>query len=257
MKISEIKELLDEKADQYNRLDFIETDPIQIPHLFTRKKDAEIAGFLTATIAWGQRVTIIHNAKRLLDIMDGAPYDFIIDATTLDLDRLDRFVHRTFNGVDAKTFVLSLRHLYRNHGGLEGAFTEGFQKGSAADAIVYVRNLFFTPDHPQRTEKHFSNPHKGSSAKRLNMYLRWMVRSDEREVDLGLWKSISPSLLDLPLDVHTGNVSRSLGLLKRKQNDYKSVAEIMKRLRKFNPEDPVIYDYALFGLGVFEGVGKK
>lgn len=256
MKLSEIKALLEEKTEQYNRLEFIESDPIQIPHLFTRKEDAEIAGFLTATIAWGQRLTIINNAKRFIEIMDHAPFDFVTHATDSELGRLDRFVHRTFNGIDAKSFILSLRYLYANHGGLEGAFTRGFEQGNAADAIVYVRKLFFTPEHPLRTEKHFSNPHKGSSAKRINMYLRWMVRSDDREVDLGLWNNISPALLDLPLDVHTGNVSRSLGLLKRKQNDYKSVSEIMKRLRQFDPNDPVKYDYALFGLGVFEGIGK-
>lgn len=249
---SELIDFLNSKVDQYNRTDFIDTDPVQIPHLFIRKEDQEIAGFLAATIAWGQRTTIIKNAHLLLQLMDNSPHDFITSASDGEISRLDRFVHRTFNGTDAITFVYALRHIYTNHGGLEGVFKKGFESQNAAKAISHVRKVFFEIDHPQRTEKHFANPEKGSSAKRINMFLRWMVRRDDREVDLGIWNSISPAHLDLPLDVHTGNVSRKLGLLHRKQNDYKAVEEVMRHLCSFDPTDPVKYDFALFGLGVFE-----
>jgi uncharacterized protein (TIGR02757 family) len=248
----EIKDLLDEKFRQYNTKGFIANDPILIPHRFSKKEDVEIAGFLAATIAWGNRRSIINNATRLMELMDDSPFDFVSQHTTGDLKRFDGFVHRTFNSTDLKFFIRSLKNIYAKHGSMEMAFSNGLSKEdeSIKNAIIHFRLQFLKPSHEKRTEKHVSNPLANSSAKRLCMYLRWMVRKDGAGVDFGIWKSIAPSQLCLPLDVHTGNVSRKLGLLKRKQDDWKAVEEITSVLRKFDPHDPIKYDFSLFGLGV-------
>lgn len=248
---SELKSFLDEKYDLYNRETFIETDPIQIPKAFSKKEDVEIAAFLASTIAWGQRPTIIKNAKKLMQWMDEAPHDFIMNAQESDLHIFAQFKHRTFNGEDAIFFIQALQNIYRNHGGLEATFSKQ-NEGDAKDAIANFRKIFFSINHPQRTEKHVSNVLKKSSAKRLNMFLRWMIRDDKRSVDFGIWKSLSPADLYLPLDVHTGRVGRKLGLLTRKQDDWPAVNEITQSLRILDPNDPVKYDFALFGLGIFE-----
>jgi uncharacterized protein (TIGR02757 family) len=253
MNSTDLKDFLEEKYDLYNRESFIETDPIQIPKQFSRKEDIEIAGFLSASIAWGQRPTIIRNAKRLMEWMNHQPYEFLISASETDLDVFKEFKHRTFNGDDCIFFIKSLQNIYTKHGGLERVFTEGFQQtGDIKSALAHFRTVFFEIDHLPRTQKHISNVLKKSSAKRLNMYLRWMVRKDERAVDFGLWKGIESKDLYLPLDVHTGNVGRKLGLLTRKQSDWPAVEEITQSLRTMDANDPIKYDYALFGLGIFE-----
>ena len=246
-----LKSFLDEKAEYYECLDFIENDPIQIPHQFNKKEDIEIAGFLTSIIAWGQRKTIINNAKKLMLWMDNDPHSFLLNHEESDLKQFTSFVHRTFNADDLLYFIYRLSKMYKEEGGLESVYTSLINNtGSVQTAISQFKQLFFSDEHLQRSEKHLPNPLKGSSAKRMNMYLRWMVRSDKKEVDFGLWKGISSSALYLPLDIHTGNVSRELGLLKRNQNDSKALEEVMIQLRKFDPVDPVKYDFALFGMGV-------
>jgi len=249
----DLKDFLEEKYDKYNRLDFIESDPVSIPHQFSKKEDIEIAGFLAATIAWGQRVTIINNANKMMKLMGNNPHDFVMSAKPKDLKRFDEFVHRTFNGVDAMFFMKSLQNIYKNYGDLQNAFSPTSKSDETLSAISNFRKIFFSIDHPHRTGKHVSNPTENSSAKRLCMYLRWMVRNDKRGVDFGIWdKKLLPSQLMCPLDVHSGNVARKLGLLKRTQNDWKAVEELTACLRKFDAKDPVKYDFALFGLGVFE-----
>jgi uncharacterized protein (TIGR02757 family) len=253
LKKSGLKEFLDEKADLYNCTAFIELDPISIPHLFSKKEDIEISGFLAATIAWGKRKMILRNANRIVELLDGSPYDFILNSSENDLERMKGFVHRTFNSDDLVYFIRALQHIYRNMGGLERIFYGYRTADSLQPAIHELRNLFFELPHGRRTERHISDPFKGSAAKKINMYLRWMVRKDDRGVDFGLWKSISPSVLSCPLDIHSGNVARKLGLLTRKRNDAKAVSELDNALRNLDKEDPVRYDFALFGLGVFEG----
>ncbi len=250
--VKEIKQLLDEKAEQYNCISFIENDPILIPHKFTRKEDIEVSGLLTATIAWGKRKSIIANATRLMELMDDAPYEFVVNASAKDLKRVHGFVHRTFNGTDCEFFLTALRTVYKRHGGLETVFSKGLSPSdpNVCNAIVNFRKVFLQTKHMTRSEKHISDPSANSSAKRLCMYLRWMVRKDKKGVDFGIWTKISPSQLCLPLDVHTGNVSRLLGLLSRKQNDWKAVIEVTENLKQFDAVDPVKYDFALFGIGV-------
>lgn len=250
---SELKDFLDEKVLLYNNPKFIESDPIQIPHQFTQKEDIEIAAFLTATIAWGNRKMIINNAQRMMDLMGNSPYDFVMNHEENHLENLETFVHRTFNGIDFKTFVIALQQLYQNHSGLEHFFTQHQESNSMQNAIAAFKKQFFTVPHLPRTTKHVSDPTQGSAAKRINMYLRWMVRKDNNGVDFGLWQNIPTSVLSCPLDVHSGNVARKLGLLTRKQNDGKALAELDASLRNLDPKDPVKYDFALFGLGVFEG----
>jgi len=248
----EIKEFLDEKVIKYNNPKFIESDPIQIPHGFTQKEDIEIAGFLVATIAWGKRAMIIRNGQRMMDLMGQEPFDFVMHHAESDLKSFDNFVHRTFNGTDFRFFVKSLQHIYKHHGGLEQVFRAHQKEHSLQPAIHEFKNIFFEIPFPKRTQKHISDPLKNSAAKRINMFLRWMVRSDHAGVDFGIWDSINPSALSCPLDVHSGNVARKLGLLKRKQNDAKALKELDNNLRHLDPLDPVKYDFALFGLGVFE-----
>jgi len=253
--IIQLKSFLDEKAELYENLYFIENDPIQIPHHFKKKEDVEIAAFFTSIIAWGQRKTIINNARKLMSFMDNAPYDFILHHEEEDLKTFLGFVHRTFNSDDLLYFIYRLKLIYKEEGGLEKIFTESVLRnnGNVLDAISQFKTDFFNREHLNRTEKHLSDPGKGSSAKRINMFLRWMVRSDKKEVDFGLWKGIPTSSLYLPLDVHTGNVARHFGLLDRKQDDRKALEELMTILRAMDPMDPVKYDFALFGMGVNEG----
>lgn len=253
MNFNELKEYLDFKSDQYNNPNFIETDPIQIPHRYKIKEDIEIAGFLAATIAWGNRKMIINSATKMMDAMGNNPFDFVMNATNEQINSIDNIVHRTFNSEDFRYFIKSLRNIYENHGGLENQFSST-NSINLQNRISTFKNLFFEIDHPARTTKHISDPLKGSSSKRLNMYLRWLSRTDDKGVDFGIWKSVLPSELSCPLDVHSGNVARTLGILNRKQNDQKAVIELDEALRKFDPTDPVKYDFALFGLGVFEGI---
>tara|TARA_R110000868_G_scaffold81968_3_gene231783 strand:+ start:1696 stop:2460 length:765 start_codon:yes stop_codon:yes gene_type:complete len=250
---AELKDFLDTKVIQYNNPKFIESDPIQIPHKYNKKEDIEIAGFLTATIAWGNRKSIINNANRLMELLDNSPFDFVMNHQVTDLEKLQPFVHRTFNGNDCTQFIKSLQHIYSNYNGLEAIFAKHTETNSLQNSISNFKSVFFEIEHIQRTQKHISDPLKNSAAKRINMFLRWMVRYDNAGVDFGIWKSISPSLLSCPLDVHSGNVARKLGLLKRKQNDAKALLELDTALRKLDANDPVKYDFALFGLGVFEG----
>ena len=245
-----LKALLDEAYDRYARPAFIADDPIQVPRSFPARADAEVIGFLTATIAWGQRKTIIANAWKLARLMDESPHAFVMNADATDLKHLGRFVHRTFNGIDLVYFVRGLRHLYTVHGGLESAF---LPEQSQALGISAFKQRFFEPAHQARTRKHVADPARGSNAKRINMYLRWMVRPNDRGVDLGLWKKMTPAQLMVPLDVHTGRVARELGLLQRKQDDWKAVEELTAALRAFDAQDPVKYDIALFGMGVEAG----
>ena len=248
-----IKELLDEKYDKYNRPVFIDSDPIQIPHSFSLQQDIEISSFLTATISWGQRKSIILNAQKLMQLMGNAPYDFVMEASDDQMKKLNYFVHRTFQGVDCLFFIQSLRNIYTNYGGLGALFETSYkQHPEIASILNNFRKVFFEIRCLPRTYKHVSDISKGATAKRLNMFLRWMIRNDNRGVDFGLWKSIPSSALYLPLDLHTGNVARKLGILERKQNDWQAVSEVTSALRQFDPMDPVKYDFALFGLGIFE-----
>jgi len=253
----DIKFLLDARVKQYNCIDFIPTDPIQVPHRYTRKEDIEIAAFLTATISWGQRKSIINNANRLMDLMDNSPYEFLmesgrdfasVDSRSSDeypeWEEIKHFVHRTFNSDDC---------IYLHYNGLEDVFTTGYlNEGSIYGALKHFRKVFLSIPHANRIRKHVSDVTANSSAKRLNMFLRWMIRKDNNEVDFGLWKDIPSSALMLPLDVHSGNVARGLGLLLRKQNDWNAVEEVTSLLRTFDPIDPIKYDFALFGIGAFE-----
>lgn len=248
----DLKEFLDGKVEQYNNQGFIQSDPIQIPHQFTLKEDIEIAGFLTATIAWGKRKMIIDNANKILNFMGNSPYDFLIQHKEYQLDRIEGSIHRTFNAIDFRFFIKSLKNIYQNHNGLESVFAKYAEVKSLQSSIHHFKNIFFEIEHPQRTLKHISDPLKGSAAKRINMFLRWMVRYDKAGVDFGLWKSLSSAQLSCPLDVHSGNVARKLGLLTRKQNNAKALFELDTNLRKLDPIDPAKYDFALFGLGVFE-----
>ena len=248
----DIKHFLDSKVAQYNNTEFIDTDPVQIPHRYSLKEDIEIAGFLAATISWGKRPMIIKSCLSMMELMENTPYDFVMNHSAKDLENLSQFKHRTFNGIDFSFFISALKNIYTNHQSLEAVFFKHIQNNSLQPSIHSFKKLFFEIEHPARTTKHVSDPLKGSAAKRINMFLRWMVRQDKLGVDLGVWKSISPAYLSCPLDVHTGNVGRKLGFITRKQNDAKALLELDKHLRKLDPVDPVKYDFALFGLGVFE-----
>ena len=247
MNFSETKAILEDRYEKFAVPGFVDNDPIQIPHSFTRKEDIEISGFLTSIIAWGNRKMIINNAKRFIDLMDNAPYEFIMNYEERDLKFLDAAVHRTFNGDDMRFFVRSLANIYRNHGGLENVFS---QHAEMSQNLIDVYSIIFEIPSEERNRRHISDITKGSAAKRLNMFLRWMVRDDGSGIDFGLWKEISPSCLLIPLDVHCGRCARDLGLLTRSQNDWKAVVELTENLRKFDPCDPIKYDFALFGSGV-------
>ena len=250
--IDEIKDFLDYKVNEFNRPEFIELDPISIPHRFSLKEDIEISAFLTATISWGNRKAILGAADQMMQLMGESPYDFIMDCNDFDREKITDFYYRTYNGTDFVYFLNAIKNIYSKHNGLEGIFNELTSKFSVQESISEFKNIFFELPHLPRTEKHVSDPNHGSAAKRLNMMLRWFIRKDDKGVDFGIWKEISPSKLSIPLDVHSGNTARKLGLLARKQNDAKAVFELDLILREFDPIDPVKYDFALFGLGVIE-----
>lgn len=248
-----LKDFLDEQVETINRPGFIPDDPISIPHQFSRLQDIEIMGFWAAMLAWGQRKTIIKKSAELVELMDGAPYDFILNHEEQDRATFLNFKHRTFQATDTLYFLEFLQHHYRKHTSLESAFTQFLPEGApnTEAALIGFHEYFFSlPDAPQRTRKHIATPARKSSCKRLNMFLRWMVRQDEKGVDFGIWKNIKPSQLLMPLDVHVDRVARNLGLLHRKQRDWQAVLELTENLSAFRPEDPVIYDFALFGMGV-------
>lgn len=248
---SELKSFLDEKADFYNCPDFIENDPIQIPHRFSLKQDIEIAGFLAATISWGNRKSIIKDAEKMLDFMGNSPYDFVLNFNAKDLEQLyGRSIHRTFNGEDFAEFLKNLKRIYSENESLENLFLLNEDEINFYHALHRFRTEFFKENPDHRSKKHVSSTYKNASAKRLMMFLRWMVRKDKKGVDFGIWQKIDQKFLSIPLDVHTGNISRKLNLILRKQNDWKTVEELDSVLRKFNAEDPAKYDFALFGLGV-------
>jgi uncharacterized protein (TIGR02757 family) len=249
-----LKEFLDEKSAYYDSAFFIETDPIQVPHQFSEPEDIEIAGFLTAILAWGRKATIVASARRMLSMMPGGPFHFLSCMEEDDLEIFLPFVHRTFNGIDCIYFLKSIRRISLDFGGLGRVFQDQYERtGSLKQAAVEFRRIFFMCEPPGRTSKHLPDIAGNSAGKRLNMFLRWMVRRDGKGVDFGIWDRIPMSTLFIPLDVHTGSVARKLGLLHRRQNDWKAVEELTGRLREMDPNDPVRYDYALFGLGSFEG----
>lgn len=252
--IENLKGFLESKVAQYNQPAFITNDPVSIPHLFTKKQDIEIMGFWAATLAWGQRITIINKCKELITMMDGAPYDFIINHQEPDLKKLLHFKHRTFNDIDTLYFISFFRYHYERNESLESAFTPpslGEQK--VEQALNHFRSYFFSlPDYPHRTKKHVSSPSQRSTCKRLNMFLRWMVRKDNCGVDFGIWNQLKPADLIMPCDLHVDRVARKLKLITRKQTDWQTALELTERLREFDPIDPVKYDFALFGLGIEE-----
>ncbi|MFW6043341.1 MAG: TIGR02757 family protein [Marinilabiliaceae bacterium] len=251
LSFDELRKFLDEKSAFYESEWFVQDDPVQIPHQFTRKEDIEIAGFLTATITWGRRSMVIASAQRMLERMDWSPFHFVSEATENEIGRFSGFVYRTFNGTDAGYFLKALSSLYRDHGGLHQVFSEGYEENEVEGGLHQLRRVFMSFNAPVRTGKHFADVSKNATAKRLNMFLRWMVRSSS-PVDFGLWTNIDPADLLIPLDVHVGRVARALGLLERRQNDLKAVRELTMNLKKMAPRDPVFYDYALFGLGLYE-----
>jgi uncharacterized protein (TIGR02757 family) len=251
MTLSELKTFLDKKVDEYNHLSFIKNDPISIPHLFVKKKDIEIAGFFAAIFSWGNRTTIINKSSELLNLMDKQPYEFCINHSPTDLKKLKSFKHRTFNTDDLYYFIDFFRRHFKEHDSLETAF---FPKAgmSTEEGLNHFKQYFFESDHLKRTEKHISSPVQKSTCKRVNMFLRWMIRNDKKGVDFGLWKNIKPSALICPVDVHVGRVARQFGLLQRKQNDWLAAVELTAALRNLDKNDPVKYDFALFSLGVTE-----
>lgn len=246
----ELKDLLEHKFNLYNTTNFIIKDPISIPHAYNQKEDIEIISFLISIISWGNRKSIIKSGNKLREILGSSPIDFIMRFKERDLKKMD-FVHRTFNKFDLIYFLESLKNIYKNHDGLENVFSKNLNDEFMYNNISNFRKIFFSLNHEKRMEKHISNPKKNSACKRINMFLRWMVRNDG-VVDFGIWKKIKPSMLSCPLDVHTANIGRKLNLISRKQNDLKTVLELDKKLRLFDKNDPVKYDYALFGMGVYE-----
>lgn len=248
---NQLREFLDQKVEEYNRPGFIELDPVRIPHQFSKKQDIEITAFWTSILAWGQRVTIINKANELFDLMDNAPFDFILNHRESDREKFANFKHRTFNFTDTLYFLEFLQNHYKNYNSLEEAFLPNGEFSDIETSLIHFRSYFFDhPFAPDRTQKHIASPARKSTCKRLNMFLRWMVRKDDKGVDFGIWNRIQPSDLMMPLDVHVERHSRNLGLLKRKQRDWQAVTELTSNLRKFDPIDPVKYDFALFGMGV-------
>ncbi|MBX9851600.1 MAG: TIGR02757 family protein [Cytophagaceae bacterium] len=252
-KISSLKSFLEEKYLQYNKPSFIPSDPVSIPHLFKKKQDIEIMGLWAAVLAWGQRVTIINKCRELIELMGNSPHDFILNHKENDLKRFLHFKHRTFNATDTLYFIEFFKNYYSKHQSLENAFLEKMNAGdkNIENGLIGFHEIFFAlEDFPERTRKHISTPSRNSACKRLNMFLRWMVRKDEHGVDFGIWKKIKPAQLICPCDVHVERVGRKLGLIKRKQMDWKTAVELTGNLRLLDPDDPVKYDFALFGLGV-------
>ena len=251
-KLYNINELLNRYYKIFDESNFIDNDPISIPHKFTKKEDIEIAGFLAASIAWGNRKAILKSCNDMMQRMDNAPYDFIINASSKDLSCMKGFYYRTFQGCDMLCFIDALNNIYTNFGGLEKVFTDGYlssQDNRIKHAIINFRHCFFNHEYPQRVSKHIADPEKGSASKRINMFLRWMVRKDANKVDFGLWKNISPSELIIPLDVHVGNVGRKMRLITTNANNWKAAEELTAYLRTLDISDPVKYDFALFGIG--------
>ena len=252
--ILSLKDFLDSKVEQFNRLGFIELDPISIPHHYKKKQDIEIAGLIAAMLAWGQRKTIINKSKELLEMMGNSPHEFLLHHKENDLKPFIKFKHRTFNTTDTLYFIDALRNIYRKHQSLEEAFLVSPTDGNVEKGLIHFHHLFFSLEHaPARTRKHISTPEKKSACKRLNMYLRWMVRQDNKGVDFGLWKKISPSQLVCPLDLHVERVARKLKLLSGSQANWQTAIELTNNLKLLDPLDPVKYDFALFGLGIEEG----
>ncbi len=250
-----LKAFLDAKVELYNNPSFIAEDPISIPHLFHKKQDIEIAGLWAAVLAWGQRKTIIAKCKELFEIMDFEPHDFVINHSESDLKALERFKHRTFNSTDTLYFVHYFKHYYSSNETLENAFNPSRDGGDVGSRLINFHNQFFNlEDAPERTKKHIATPARKSACKRINMFLRWMVRKDNNGVDFGLWNSIQPSELICPCDLHVDRVARRLGLIRRKQTDWLTALELTESLKKLDPVDPVKYDFALFGLGINEGM---
>ena len=253
--MQDLKGFLDEKVQQYNQPGFIPNDPISIPHRFSKKEDIEISGFFAAILAWGQRKTIINKCLELFQFMDGAPHDFLMHHQEQDLKRFLDFKHRTFNATDTLYFIEFLSWFYQRHESLEEAFLLG-QTGTVhamETMLTKFHSYFFSlPEAPSRTKKHIATPARKAACKRINMFLRWMVRSDDRGVDFGIWKKIQPAQLICPCDLHVDRVGRKLGLITRKQTDWLTAVELTERLRELDPLDPVKYDFALFGLGIEE-----
>ena len=250
---TDLKEFLDSRVEHYNSSFFIELDPVSIPHLFSKKEDIEIMGFLASILAWGQRPTIINNCQKLIQYFENEPHRFITEATANEINSLVNFKHRTFNGVDLSYFIVFLRVMYARFGNLENAFLNGVEnhENKVEFALNQFRNLFISlPEFTQRSGKHISAPSKKSACKRLNMFLRWMVRKDKKGVDFGIWNKISPADLICPCDLHVDRVARKLGLIQRPKTDWLTAVELTENLRLFDPSDPVKYDFALFGLGV-------
>ena len=252
---NDLKEFLDRKVDLYNQPSFIKDDPIFIPHLFTKKQDIEIAGFFSAIFSWGNRTTIINKSKELIQLMGNTPHEFCLHHTNNDLKKLLAFKHRTFNATDLLYFISFFKMHYKRHSSLEPAFSQWMNKKDPTieNGLNGFYHYFFSlPDIPQRTRKHIASPEKNSSCKRLNMFLRWMVRRDNKGVDFGIWKNISPSQLICPVDVHVARVARQLNILHRKPIDWQTALELTGYLRTLDKIDPVKYDFALFGTGVME-----
>lgn len=251
--MTDLKVFLDEKVAEYNRPGFIEHDPITIPHQYSLPQDIEIAGFIAAVLAWGQRKTIINKCREFFQMMDNSPYDFVLNHDEKDLKPFTNFKHRTFNGTDALYFISFFKHHYQQYPSLEDAFMLSANVNAddtESHLIGFFNHFFSLEDHPVRTYKHLPNPIRKSACKRINMFLRWMVRSDDCGVDFGIWNRIKPHQLVCPCDLHVDRVGRSLGLIKRKQTDWQTAIELTRNLKIFDAEDPVKYDFALFGLGV-------
>jgi len=257
LQLPQLKEFLDEKSDRYNQPGFIEHDPIAIPHLFQKKQDIEIAGLFASVLAWGQRVTIVRKCRELIAMMDNDPHHFILHHSKKDLQVFNTFKHRTFNPIDTLYFISFLRWFYNHHQSLEDAFKVSVGEKNIESGLINFHNLFFSlTGYPSRTRKHIATPERKSTCKRLNMYLRWMVRNDKRGVDFGIWHNIMPSQLICPCDLHVDRVARKLRLITRKQTDWFTATELTSSLYKLDPHDPVKYDFALFGLGIEEGWSK-
>lgn len=253
MELDKLRLLLDSRVEQYNNEDFIALDPVSIPHLFNNKEDIEISGLLASIIAWGNRKMIVRNANTMMYMMGNEPYNFVMNAGKNEIEALEGFCHRTFNHTDLQFFIIGLRNIYLHHGGLESVFSQPINDGKTTkEAIVNFRETLLQTEHLPRVTRHVSNPAANSACKRINMYLKWMVRTDSNGVDFGIWKGFGTENLICPLDVHTGRIGRKLGLITRKQDDWRAAEELTAHLRLLDPKDPVKYDYALFGLGIFE-----
>jgi uncharacterized protein (TIGR02757 family) len=252
--LQQIKNLLDSKKRLYNQPSFIKDDPVSIPHRFTKKQDIEISGLFAAVLAWGNRTSIINSCTKLMGWMDNSPHEFILNHEDTDLRKFLTFAHRTFNATDLLYFIHFLQYHYQKHNSLENAFVpeKKYKHDTVEQALVHFHNYFFSIEHPERTKKHISTPQRKSACKRINMYLRWMVRKDKQGVDFGLWKKISMSQLVCPLDVHVASVAHRLGLIDNEKSNWHNAMQLTAALREMNPQDPAVYDYALFGIGMAE-----